>query len=506
MSHLAGVLGMHALRGKTMTSRNHRMARVAAAFGTSAGLVAASTLLAAPAYADSDDIEVTKSASVASAHAGDTVTYTVEVRGSDFFDPEDFFGSEDANVHIADALPPHTTFVPGSASVTFNEVGTGAALHLLPNSYAGGTGWTGPWVETNDDGVQGTGDIQAGALALRFRNPAGDPPALTRSLDPAGTVRSVALTFTTADWFTNSSDQVIAEMSFDGGATWPTSEVIQGGDGIEIRSLTAEGISADTVSVRFRVLTTGNWGSGFGAQALLISGISVVYAYDTSLTTTPLADVDVIDGDGNISAGYWDISYAETVILTYDAVIPSVIPDATTELTNTATVTSDDDATGEVAQSTVQLIRAPGLDIETTHSAAVNIGAPVDVTARVEHSASSDGAPVCAFELHADGTAPSNFTYVSGDINSDGCVDYGETWTLTKTMTSATAATGVQVVTLRGTGSDPHSAPFEAVASMTFTVVLAESGPQDVSGLAVTAMGLTLLGLGLTASTRRRVE
>lgn len=506
MSHLAGVLGMHALRGKTMTSRNHRMARVAAAIGTSAGLVAASTLLAAPAYADSDDIEVTKSASVASAHAGDTVTYTVEVRGSDFFDPDDFFASQDTNVHIADELPDHMTFVPGSASVTFNEVGTGAALHLAPTNYSGGSGWTGPWVETNDDGNATGGDIRIGALNISMRNPSGALPELTRTVDPAGTVRSVAFSFLSSDWFTDANDQVIAEMSFDGGASWPVSEVITGGEGAQVRSLTAEGISADTITVRFRVLSTGDWGPGYWPQAILVSGISVVYAYDTSLTTTPLADVDVIDGDGNISAGYWDISYAETVILTYDAVIDSVIPDATTELINTATVTSDDDATGEVAQSTVQLIRTPALDIETTHSAALNIGAPVDVTATVEHSASSDGAPVCAFELHADGTAPSNFTYVSGDIDSDGCLDYGETWTLTKTMASATAATGVQVVTLRGTGTDPHSAPFEAVASMTFTVVLAESGPQDVSGLAVTAMGLTLLGLGLTASTRRRVE
>lgn len=487
-----------------MNIRNRSAARVSAAIGTSIALVAASTLLAAPAYADSDDIVVTKLASVASAHAGDTVAYTVEVRGSDFFDPDDFFASQDTNVSIFDEIPDHMSLVPGSASVTFNEVSAGAALHLVPDTYVGGIGWTGPWIETNDDGNEDTGDLQAGYLALRFRNPAGELPYLTRTVNPAGTVRSVAFSFVSSDWLTNANDQIIAEMSFDGGATWPESQVIVGGEGIEGHTLSAEGLAADTITVRFRVLTTGAWGSGYLSQAILISGISVFYAYDTSSTTTALADVDILDGDGNISVGFWDVSYAETVILTYEAQIASVIPDATVALTNTATVTSDDDPVGEVAQSTVALTRAPALDFDVTHTAAPSIGAPVDVTAVVSHAPASDGAPVCGFELHADVPAPTAFTYVSGDTDTDGCLDHGESWTFTKTMLGATANTGLHSIELRGVGTDPHAATFEALTSFTFTVVLAESGPEDLSGLAVTSAGLALLGAGLIVSTRRR--
>jgi hypothetical protein len=484
-----------------MKIRNRNTARATAALGTSIALVAGSAVLATPAYADSDDIVVTKLASVAGAQAGDTVTYSVEVRGSDFFDPDDFFASQDTNVQIHDELPPHTTFVPGSASVTFNEVSSGAALHLVPNSYAGGSGWTGPWIETNDDGDEDAGDLQAGVIALRFRNPSGDLPYLTRTVDPAGTVRSVAFSFVSADLFTGANDQVVAEMSFDGGATWPESQIITGGEGTDVHTLTAEGIAADTITVRFRVLTTGTWGL---AQAILISGVSVFYAYDTSSTTTALVDGDILDVDGNITVGSWDVSYAETVILTYDAVIDSVIPDSTLELTNTATVTSDDDPAGEVAQSTVTLTRHPALEFNVTHTAAPSIGAPVDVTAVVSHSAASDGAPVCGFELHADVPAPTAFTYVSGDSDDDGCLDHGESWTLTKTMMGATANAGLHSITLRGVGIDPHDAAFEATSDLTFTVVLAESGPEDMTGLAVTSTGLALLGVGLIVSTRRR--
>lgn len=95
---------------------------------------------------------------------------------------------------------------------------------------------------------------------------------------------------------------------------------------------------------------------------------------------------------------------------------------------------------------------------------------------------------------------------MSGDTNSDGCVDYDETWILTKTRTGATGTSGLQVIALRGTGIEPDTDAYERVGSITFTVVLAESGPEDKSGLLVSALGLALLGAGLVVSTRRRPE
>lgn len=494
------------MRVLTTASKNSRRA-----IGIVACAIVGSALIVAPASADSDDIDVTKSADVTSTTAGDTVTYTVEVRGSDLIDLENPGETTDTNVSIFDDIPDHMTFVPGSASVTFNEVSAGLAVHLVPDTYAGGSGWTGPWVETNDDGDEDTGDLRAGVLTLTMRNPSGDLPELTRSVDPSGTVRSVAFSFITADFFTGANDQIIAEMSLDGGATWPYSETITGGAGVDAHSITATGVAADTITVRFRVLTTGTWGV---AQAMLVSGISIAYAYDSSSTTTPIADGDALDGDGNISVGAWDVSYAETLILTYQAVVDSVIadetiadptvPTVTTELTNNVLVTSDDDPTGEAADLTLPLVRDPDFDIDLSHNGPLQLGQPLTVTAVVSHSDASDGFPLCGAAFQAN-VPDYEFTLLSGD-DGDGCLEYSEEWTFVHTIPNMAAAVGLFSVELGLFGEGPDDDTFASVHDLEYTVVLADTGAAN-TGVLVTSLAFLVSGAAVLflAAQRRRL-
>lgn len=489
-----------------MKTQAFQAGRRAATIGATSILVAATTLLAAPAQADSDDIDVTKSANVAIAAPGDTVSYTVVI---------DHVGgllSSDRNVTLSDSLPPYTSYVPGTSTATlFDAWGHVAADGFNFSSFSNGLGWAGPWVETNDDGTAAGGGIRVQSTVLRLRDGYGlGQPSIAREVALPGTAVNVDIAFGVLPISVEADDSFGVELSYDGGATW---NLIESWDGTNVPlavALNVPGVEASSLMIRFVVLSgtdvtdpicfpyigcVGSVAESFSISALAIS-------VDTRQTWTDIGDPT----SGGLAEGPWDLGFRDSLTITYDAVIDSVIPDATTELTNTAIVTSDDDPTGEIAEATIALTRTPDLDIDIAQPGSSTVGATLDLTATVTHSATSDGAPVCDFELHIDGAAPTAFTYASGDTNSDGCVDYDETWILTKTLTGATGTSGLQVIALRGTGIEPDTDAYERVGSITFTVVLAESGPEDKSGLLVSALGLALLGAGLVVSTRRRPE
>jgi uncharacterized repeat protein (TIGR01451 family) len=497
------------MEGFTMLGATVLVRRSATAIGAGVLALALSAVIALPAAADSDDIEVTKGANVASAAAGDTVTYTVEVRGSDLVDLANPGETTDTNVRIFDDVPDHVTIQ--SASVTFNEVSAGFATHLDIDSYTGGVGWGGAnWIEVNDDGSSGSGEIRSGVAALRIRDQAGTSPSISRTVNPSGPVRSALITFATAGTPlapTNSSDTGVLEVSFDGGATWPLTQSFTGG-GANVWALSTSGLAADTITVRVRPTSVGTWGT---SQALLVSGLAVTYAYDTSSVTTPLVVADILDGDGNIDIGSWSVSYAETVILTYDAIIDPVIadetiadptvPTITTELTNNVLITSDDDPTGEAADYTVTLNRNPAFDIEVTDNGPVSVGQPLTLTAVVSHSAASDGFPLCGANFQAN-VPDYAFTLMGGD-DGDGCLEYSEEWTFVHTIPNVTGTSGLHGLQVGLFGDGPDG-DFEEVQDVEFTVVLADSGARDATGALVTALGMICAGVTLLYLARRR--
>ncbi|MGZ8785369.1 MAG: SdrD B-like domain-containing protein, partial [Acidimicrobiia bacterium] len=99
----------------------------------------------------SPQLAVNKSASAGPVEPGDVITYTVDLVNTG--------GGTQTGVLATDDLPPGTSVVPGSTVISQTAV---AGDDFQSNNYAGGSGWTGPWVEFVDDGVATTGDIRIG--------------------------------------------------------------------------------------------------------------------------------------------------------------------------------------------------------------------------------------------------------------------------------------------------------------------------------------------------------
>ena len=118
-------------------------------------------------------------------HPGDLVTYTVAITNT---------GDSDAlDVLILDNLPPHVTYVPGTLDLTLPSIVTHVTPITVPHTttfdgyyadnfdltitqttgYTGSDGslaWSTDWIEVNDDGNPGTGDVQIGP-AINARSP-----------------------------------------------------------------------------------------------------------------------------------------------------------------------------------------------------------------------------------------------------------------------------------------------------------------------------------------------
>lgn len=488
--------------------------RSMAVMGAGVLAFAVTAFTAIPVSADSEDVQVSKTADRASATPGQTVNYEVEVRGTQLIDFNEPFQNKDSNVYIFDDVPEHMTVT--SASVTHNQVGRSLAYHLLlagaTGWYGGGDGWSGDWVEEFDDGNAQTGQAKSTAGLFSLKSNDENLPQISRSINPTGPVRSVLLAFeSTRLGLTDANDQIIAELSFDGGATWPVSEVIDGTPGsVGTHRIGSENLSADTVTVRFRVLTAGTFG---GIQALNVSGVRLWYVSDESTTTTPLDLATVVDSNGDLTVGTWDIWYGDTVYLNYSAVVDSVIadetpgsdvqPTVTTELINTLTVASDDDPAGEVTDYTLYLDRNPAFDIDLDDNGPVHVGQPLVITATVTHSSDSDGFPLCNAYMQANLPPYDYFTLISGD-DGDGCLEYSETWTFTHAFAGVTDTSGLVGLEIGLFGDGPGGAPFMATEDLAITVVLGDSGPEDVSGLLVTVAGLIASGVALMFVRTRR--
>jgi hypothetical protein len=297
------------------------------------------------------------------------------------------------------------------------------------------------------------------------------------------------------------------QLSFDGGVTWPVSQSYAGNSVPLIGAVSAEGISANTLHVRF-VVTGGTYGSTIlGPDRFSLNNIAVTYVADSASTTWN----DAGDPAGGLANSAWDVTYGDTLILTYQAQIDAVIadetiadatvPTVTTSLTNTVSVTSSDDGGLLQGDATITLNRNPDFDIEITDNGPISVGQPLTLTAVVSHSAASDGFPLCNASFQAN-VPDYAFTLMGGD-DGDGCLEYSEEWTFVHTIPNVTATSGIHGLQagLFGTGPDGD---FEDVHDVEFTVVLADSGARDATGALVMALGMISAGAALLYVARRR--
>ncbi|NTV39873.1 MAG: DUF11 domain-containing protein, partial [Demequinaceae bacterium] len=373
---------------------------------------------------------ITKSSNTGGAlvDAGSRLTYTVEI--------ENPTTSGHTNVVVTDTLPAGTTYVPGSTVVTFpgDSVVATATDDFASETYAGGSGWTGPWVEFGDDGLVYGGRVLVSGQRVHFVGP---NVGVDRTMNVAGAT-TATLSFRLSDDnfpVLTTNDLFAWGISVDGGAYQQLG--VRKGDvhtaGTTVTADLSSYLPATTIAVSLRGLAG-------------INGSTLWYQVDdVALTvTTPGPDeVRTNAAGGTLTSGEpltlvtaadgIDLPAGKKMTVTYEVDVTSPVASAVQRyLTNTATVTSDEDAVGRKGSVTDELDRTPILQVAKTGPASALVGDNVTYDFAVSHASASDGSPVSAVNIVDDvaGTP----TYVSGD-DGDWLLEAGETWIYTADYT-----------------------------------------------------------------------
>ncbi len=279
---------------------------------------------------------------------GDTITYTIEVTN--------LGSTTQSGIIVNDLLPAGTTYVPESTTAT--HVG-GADTSVFTDDFetddfTGGTGpWASDWIELGEFDGPGSGDIQIrqdiGAdppqnqdFAARIRDNDNGGEGIRRDLD-LSSYGSAELNF---DYRTheldNASDYITIDVSTNGGGTWTEIGRIAGpADSDLYRSATFDlsPFLSPTASIRF--LTSPTMGGG---DEVWIDNVDIAVGLPGSIVrTNAAADLDPLN-DGIppnliVAADGVSIPATQTLTVTFQVVV--VNPSAQTDVSNTASASSD---------------------------------------------------------------------------------------------------------------------------------------------------------------------
>jgi len=147
---------------------------------------------------------------------------------------------------------------------TFRDEFTAVAY----NNWYGNVNWSSQsWIETNDDGAAGTGDIliTGGELRLNNYNTQAVFPSIERQADLSG-YPSAEPSFNLRATGVEAGDIVAVEVSNDGGGTYTEVERFEGALAAQSRSYDISRYRATNTRVRFRVIS-GYTGTGGGGAA-----------------------------------------------------------------------------------------------------------------------------------------------------------------------------------------------------------------------------------------------
>ena len=185
-----------------------------------------------------------------------------------------------------------------------------------------------------------------------------------------------------------------------------------------------------------------------------------------------------VGGDSN-SDGYLDLG--ETWTWSASHLVVASDPNL---LTNTGTVIGADTDADVITDTDVHVTDiefAPVLDVAKTGQAAAAVGDVISYTFAVGHAPASDGSPMVITGVNDDITGPG--TYSSGDANTNGMVEAGETWIYTASHTVAatspnTLSNTVTVDATDGDG-DAHSAADTHSLDVSFApaLLVTKTGP-----------------------------
>ncbi len=318
---------------------------------------------------------------------------------------------------ITDAIPSHTTFIPGS-------------LTVQPPS-AGGTPGVQPVLVSNL--TVAAGSVVTVTFAV----------TVDRPLDTGDLIVNTA---------SARSDQVAN----------PLSSTI-----------------TDTVvaTPQVRVIKQGPAMANVGSTAVYT--FSVSNPGDTRLHNLTIWDdltgaATYLSGDdGN---GWLDLN--ETWVYTATYVI---LPTAPNSIANTVTVTATDAADVVVTDSdthTLSVVYNPLLALTKSGPVKANIGDTVTFTFTVAHASGSDGSPISGVSVMDDIAGPA--TYLSGD-DGDSLLESGETWLWTAAHTLQITDPDPLVNTATASGLDPEGDAITATATHSLDINFAPVAVDDTA-------------------------
>ncbi|MBN2177776.1 MAG: DUF11 domain-containing protein, partial [Demequinaceae bacterium] len=390
--------------------------------------------------------------------AGQTIEYTILIQSPTT--------SSHTNVVVTDALPAGMEYVPGSTVV--EAPGASAFVPATDDfssgNYTGGSGWLTNWTEISDDGNTGSGDVQIAqsgpdsgqAVWMRFGG-----NGIQRTFDVTDAT-SASLEFELytpnsgdfegtdyLEWGIRVDGGGFQQLGTDYGAASPNPYTI------------SEDLSpylpASSIQLQFIAHTTQNteW----------------YQVDDVSITGTIPGAIDIRDNDtgGTLDSGVpptlvtaadgIDLAGGEEMTITYSVLVTDPIASATQRyVTNTATVTSDQETTGKESSVTDELDRTPVLIVDKAGPATAFVGDTVTYDFAVSHDVSSDGSPVSGLTVVDDIAGAA--TYDSGD-DGDGLLESGETWlySVDYTIGGGDADPLVNTVSIDGTDLNGEAIP-----------------------------------------------
>ena len=300
-------------------------------------------------YRFTDALTISKTSSAnGSVAPGDVITYTITVRNNT--------DMRQTGIAINDPLPARTTYVPGSSQVSGYVLSTFSYEYKdefnSTLSYSGSNGTTHwentPWQETGESdgpnvgGARIMSDPPFGNVLRPGENgsSAAQNRTVTRVANLAGCTTANFSFFYRRHYSLESDDFFFAEVSADGGATWPTEALkLTGGttdSDYQPISHIITNPNEDT-QVRFRSLYSDVGGSGAGTDRVYVDNVRIqcsgtILAPVTKSAGSPPALVT--------SSENFTLDPGQSMQVTYQATVNSPIIDVRASIDNTASVLS----------------------------------------------------------------------------------------------------------------------------------------------------------------------
>ena len=281
------------------------------------------------------NITKTSSANGGPVQTGDVITYTIEVENTGVVDVTD--------VVVSDVLPTGVAYVTESTVATSSTLGSYLdefTQRTYSNSH-GLTSWTSSWVEV-EDGAAGptSGEIRVtnnGELRLQDLD---NGESITRAVDLSIADASQPVTLTWSWERVNGNEAVRAQLLVGGSWIEVDSTGTSDGSGTESHTLTAAQV-AGTTSIRF-VTDSNNWNGN--DERIDIDNVQFSFTTLDTLDNAPggANDLDMGTPPSLVTANDgFQLAPGETLIVTFDVTVDDPLSLAITELTNTASTTSD---------------------------------------------------------------------------------------------------------------------------------------------------------------------